>query len=175
MGKVLYTEEQRFTQWWIWVIMIISLLSVVIPFANAIYTQEVLNKTTGRSMSTEEIIISGISVLVLVGLILVIFIYSKLKTKITTDYVMVSFPPFIRKWKKISSDEIENYEVRNYKPIREYGGYGIKRGFKHGQSYTISGKVGLQLYLTNGKRLLIGTKRRQAIKFAMDKFVGKKN
>ncbi len=176
MERVLFVEEQRFTQWWLWTIMILSLLAVVTPFVYGIYSQEVLNVPFGNNpASTNSLIVPGISVLVLVGLIFVIFVYMKLKTKITTEFVMVSFPPFIRKWKKISPDEIDRFEVRTYKAIYEYGGYGIKRGFKSGQSYTVSGNIGLQLYLKNGKKILIGTKKRQAIEYAMRKFSGTKN
>ncbi len=176
MERILFVEEQRFTQWWLWAIMILSLLAVIAPFGYGIYSQEVLNAPFGNNpTSTNSLIVTGVSVLVLVGLIFVIFVCMKLKTKITTEFVMVLFPPFMRKWKKISPDEIDRFEVRTYKAIYEYGGYGMKRGFRAGQSYTVSGKIGLQLYLKNGKKILIGTKKRQAIEYAMRKLSGTKN
>ena len=74
-----------------------------------------------------------------------IFIHSKLKTKITEEAVWVAYPPMKNKWRKILPGEIERYDVRIYKALREYGGYGIKRRVKYGQSYTISGNVGSSL------------------------------
>ena len=72
---------------------------------------------------------------------------------------------------------IEKYEVRKYNAFREYGGYGIKgrkpgRRFRgKGYAYNISGNTGLQLYLKDGKKVLIGTQRGEAIKYAMDKMM----
>ena len=71
--------------------------------------------------------------------------------------------------------EIEKFEVRTFNAVREYGGYGLKRRRKYGQSYTISGNVGLQLYFRNGKKLLIGTQKKQAIKYAMEKLMREEN
>lgn len=172
MGRILFKEEQRFTQWWLRLILIGSLFAVLAPFSYGIYSQEVLNEPFGDNpMSTEGLIVTGISSLLIMGLILVIFLYSKLKTKITDEAVWVAYPPIINKWKKFEPGEIDKYEVRIYKAMREYGGYGIKRRLKYGQSYTISGNVGLQLYLKNGKKLLIGTQKKQAIEYAMEKLM----
>lgn len=176
MGRVLFSEEQRFTQWWLRVILILSLLSVFAPFVYGIYLQEVLHKPPGENpMTTEGLISTGISTLILVGIIIVLFVYARLKTRITTEYVMVAFPPFFRKWKKFSTAEIEKIEVRTYRAIREYGGYGVKRKIRYGQSYTVSGKTGLQLYLKDGKKVLIGTQKKQAMKYAMEKLTGREN
>ncbi|NOR76308.1 MAG: hypothetical protein GQ525_14275 [Draconibacterium sp.] len=172
MGRILFKEEQRFTQWWLRLILVGSLFAVLAPFSYGIYLQEVLDVPFGDNpMSTEGLLVTGISSLLIVGLIFGIIIRSKLKTKITSDSVLVMYPPFIRKWKSFVPEEIEKFEVRTYKAIREYGGYGIKRRHKHGQSYTISGNVGLQLYLKNGKKLLIGTQKKQAMEYAMGKLM----
>lgn len=176
MERILFKEEQRFTQWWLWLILIGSLFSVLGPFLYGIYSQEVLNEQFGNNpMSTEGMIVTGISSLLFLGLIFVLFIRSRLKTKITTECLMVSFPPIIRKWKKFIPDKIVKFEVRTYRAIREYGGYGVKRRLKYGQSYTVSGKIGLQLYLENGKKLLIGTQKKQAIGYAMEKLMRNEN
>jgi hypothetical protein len=53
---------------------------------------------------------------------------------------------------------IEKYEVITYDPILDYGGWGIKYN-RHGKAYNVSGNKGLQLYLKNGKRILIGTQK----------------
>jgi len=174
MEKVLFKEEQKFNQWWLWLLMIITFLSVVVPFGYAIYSQEVLDKPFGDNpMSTEGIINVGAFSLLLVGLIVLLFYIFKLKTKITNEAFYISFPPLINKWKKFVPDEIAKFEVRKYNAIKEYGGYGMKYSRRHGRCYNISGNLGLQLYLKNGKKLLIGTQRKQAISYAMDKLMHK--
>ena len=61
MEKVLFKEEQRFTQWWLWLIMAITLLSVLIPFAYGMHSQEVLDKPFGENpMSTGGLVVTGI-------------------------------------------------------------------------------------------------------------------
>jgi len=176
MEKVLFSEEQRFTQWWLWAILIFTLLAVFAPFANGIYLQEVLNAPPGDNpMTTEGLIVTGIASLLIVGIIFLLFVYAKLEIKITDKCIMVAFPPFVRKWKKFTPAEIANYKVRTYNPLRDYGGYGVKHGLRRGQAYTVSGRTGLQLYLKNGKRVLIGTQKKQAIEYAMGKLTGKEN
>jgi len=172
MEKVLYKEEQRFSQWWLWLIMVLTLLSVLIPFSYGVYSQEVLDEPFGDNpMSTAGLIVTGITSLLILGGIAILFFVARLKTRITNEGLFVSFPPLINKWKKYDPNEIENYKLRTFKAKREYGGYGIKRSRKYGQSYTVSGSIGLQLYLNNGKKLLIGTQKKQAIEHAMGKLM----
>ena len=175
MEKILFSEEQRFMQWWLWAILIFMLFSILCPFVYGIYSQEILHEPFGDSpMSTEGLVVIGISSLLLLVLIIVIFIRLRLKTKITNESVWFAFPPIIRKWKKYTPSEIEKYEIRIYKAVRQYGGYGMKRRWKYGQSYTVSGNIGLQLYLKSGKKVLIGTQKKQAIQYAMDKLMSSK-
>ena len=53
---------------------------------------------------------------------------------------------------------MSQYQTRQYKPIREYGGWGIRYG-RGGKAYNVSGNKAVQLVLKNGKRLLIGSQR----------------
>lgn len=73
--------------------------------------------------------------------------------------------PFLVK-KKIS------LRARNLdsEPIKEYGGWGIKGKFKS-KAYNVSGNIGLQLYLKNGRKVLFGTQRQEAIENAMKKLM----
>ena len=74
-----------------------------------------------------------------------------------------------------SKAEIDKYEIRKYHPNREYSGHGVKRGKrKSGKAYTVSGRLGLQLFFSNGEKVLIGTKRKEAIKYAMEKMMNNK-
>jgi len=47
----------------------------------------------------------------------------------------------------------------------------MKRKRKYGQAFIVAGNTALQLHLTNGKRLLIGTQKKQAIAHAMEKLM----
>ena len=58
--------------------------------------------------------------------------------------------------------------MRDYKPIGEHGGWGIRKSGKD-IAYTISGKTGLQLHLAGGRKVLIGTKKPAEIEQALKK------
>lgn len=137
----LFEEKQRFTQWWLWLILVpIILLSVFWDY-----------ETTFKD--PVSILIAFIPLILLVGLLLLF----RLKTKITETGINLSFIPFIiNKW--ILWEDITAAYVRVYKPIREYGGWGLRFGLK-GTAYNVKGNNGLQLILKNGKKILIGTQK----------------
>lgn len=91
-----------------------------------------------------------------IGLLCIFISSLKLSTEITDKNVKYKMFPFHFKWKEISMKEIEKIEVRTYKPLQEYGGWGNRRG-KSGRAFTIKGKKGLQLTLKNGQKILLGT------------------
>ncbi len=165
MKKVLFKEEQRFRQWWLWLILGSALLAIVIPLVNELSVQ---SWETSSSNSSRLILYGVLGVLVMIT-IMVIMLFVRLKTKITYDGIYVAYTPFVRKWKKISKDELTGYELRKYRANFEFGGHGMRKRGKMGQAFTISGDIGLQLYLKDGKKLLIGTQKRQAIKHAMER------
>ena len=85
------------------------------------------------------------------------FLSLRLVTEVRGDVLKVRFAPL---WpRRIHMHEIESCEARIYKPIREYGGWGIRWTPWAGRAYNVRGNRGVQIVLRNGKRLLIGTKR----------------
>ncbi len=53
-----------------------------------------------------------------------------------------------------------------YRPLRDYGGWGIPWS-RQGTAYTMRGNAGVQLVLTGGKRVLIGSDRAETLAAAM--------
>jgi len=68
----------------------------------------------------------------------------------------------------IPFNKIKDYKIRVYRPIIDYGGWGISFS-KFGKAYTISGKIGLHIELSNGKKILIGTQNPDALLQTLDK------
>ncbi len=168
MEKLLFKEEQRFTQWWLWLILCSVLLAIVIPLAN-----ELLAKSWDTSSEdfSRLILYGSITVLFIVA-VLIVLALSRLKTKITCDGIFITFPPLKRKSYRIKVQEIDRFEIRKYRAKAEYGGHGFRNRRRSGQAYTVSGNIGLQLYFKNGKKLLIGTQKKQSIEYAMVKLLG---
>ena len=96
------------------------------------------------------------TVLVFTLLISLLFIYFRLETRINEDGIYVRFFPLQFTYKKYAWAEISKSYLRQYRPILEYGGWGIRYGMK-GKAYNVSGNIGLQLEFISGERLLIGT------------------
>ncbi len=154
------------------IILLISMFAAITPIAYGIYSQEVLHVPFGdKPASTGTLVVIGLGLIVVIAAANYLIIKMTLKVKITSDALWVSFPPLIRKWRIITPAMIEKYEFRTYNAHREFGGHGFKRKLKRGSAFTISGKEGLQLYFTNGKKLLIGTQRKQAFEYALKKLM----
>ena len=141
-----FKEVQKFTQWWLWLLLVgLGILPVI-----GIYKQLILGETFGNKPMSD----SGLIVFLLfVFSVLALFYIIKLKTEITKYELRFNFFPF---YKKIVKWE----DVKNAKIVR-YGfvGYGIRFGSKYGTIYNIKGNKGLAIELKNGKKFLIGTQK----------------
>jgi hypothetical protein len=157
-GNIIFREVQQFRQKWIWVLLFPVSLLVTIPFVEGMYKQLILGQQWGnKPLSDTALMIVG-SLVILLGVgILYLFYVLKLETEVKNDGLYIRFYPLIRKI--IRFDEIASCEFRTYHPIKEYGGWGIRYGWKKGKAYNVSGNQGVQLQFTNGKKLLIGSQR----------------
>ena len=149
--KNLFTENQRFRQIWLWVILVA--VNVITIFGA--YRHISGGKEFGSPFITGNIF-TLVLILLVTGLIFVV----RLETTIKQDGIYIRFYPFHLKEKKYSWETIAEAAVRKYNPIMEYGGWGIRRGmFGKGGAYNISGNRGIQLVFKNGDKLLIGTQK----------------
>ncbi|MCF8369764.1 MAG: hypothetical protein K9G76_12060 [Bacteroidales bacterium] len=174
MKNPIFTEEQKYSHPWIWM--------VIFPILATLIFLLQINETENKSLSELDqdallglIIMSCIFFVMMLGLT-VLFYKMKLSTRITQDAIYFKYPPIVVKEKKITKNEIKSYEVRKFQPGKEYGGHGVKKGRrKVGRGYTVGGRIGLQLYLKSGEKILIGTRRKEAIRYAMEKMMSTKN
>lgn len=155
--KTEFKEEQKFTQWWLWLILIpVGILPIF-----GIYKQLILGDKFGdKPMSDLGLIILTIFIFSLIGL----FFIMKLKTSIDKNGIQMSFFPFVRK--KVNWNEIKNIEVVNYGFV---GGWGIRLWTKYGTVYNMKGNKGLAIELNNGKKFLIGTQKETELRKFMEK------
>ena len=159
MRRAYFNEIQRFRQWWVYLVIVLSIASWGYALIASINSPD-----TEKAMPDLSLILTGLIPLLLVLLL----VYLNLYTRIRNDGIYFRFKPLQWKEKHIKPEEIERYEIRKYRPMIEYGGWGIRQGGKkYGKAYNVSGNVGLQLYLKNGKRILIGTQKPREIEKAM--------
>jgi hypothetical protein len=144
-----FNEIQRFTQWWLWLILMGVWSSMVYSFITA-------------PPQTDAAVFVSFGIGILLPLL---FWQMKLTTRITQEGIYVRFFPFHFKEKFFAWDTITSSYVRSYSPLMEYGGWGIKYSFKgNGLVYNTAGNVGLQLYFKEGDPILIGTQKGEEIK-----------
>lgn len=160
-NETLFTEKQKFTQWWLWVILI-GLNGI---FIYAIFKQVIGGQPFGDKPSSNE------SILFLAGLffLITIFFFSiRLNTIIKKNGIYLRLAPFHRQFKHYTWDSLAKLYVREYAPLREYGGWGIRFG-RNGTAYNISGNKGLQLEFKDNKKILIGTNKPEELAEVLSK------
>lgn len=104
-------------------------------------------------------IVAAAALLVLLG--------SNLRTDVRTDAVYVRYFPFHVKPRRLAYDEIRSCTPRTYDPIGEYGGWGL-RGRGDDRAWNMRGSQGVQLVFHDGRRLLLGSQRAEALAAAIN-------
>ncbi|WP_313672883.1 hypothetical protein [Sphingobacterium multivorum] len=142
-NNTLYTESQSFFSW----LLCLVLLTVSVA-SFSVHWQEILRLDFVPLFQLPGFWINLV--------LWVLFGILRLKTNIREDGIEVYFFPFNFYRKRALWTDIRAVEVRKYNPIGEFGGWGLRRGWK-GQAFSARGNMGLQLTLETGKVLLIGT------------------
>lgn len=141
--KPLFTEKQRFNQWWVWLLIILTL---GVPFI--VFFQLIIS---GEPIADNLAII--FSLIIPIACIYLIYI-TQLKTEITRESISFQFVPFVKRSYFLS--EIQSVKVINYGFV---GGWGIRFTTKYGTVYNIKGNKGLYVHLKDGKTFIIGTQK----------------
>jgi len=157
--KIQFKEKQKFTQWWLWIILVAI---GIIPIYG-IYKQLFIGEKFGNNpMSDFGLIVFSVFIFGLISM----FLFMGLKTEIDKNEIRMNFFPFVKK--KIKWKEIKNAEIVNY----GFVGYGIRLGSKYGTVYNMSGKNGLAIELQNGKKFVIGTQKENELNKIVEKASG---
>ncbi|RQO31253.1 hypothetical protein DBR32_04595 [Taibaiella sp. KBW10] len=147
MTAPLFEEKQKFTQWWLYALLLL-------PLGVMIY--KILVNGSYNLVST---LIQSLVLLLIVGFIFMI----RLETRISEEGISVRLFPFMPKPKQYDWDMLHKVYVRQYSPLAEYGGWGLRYSLKNGRAYNIKGDKGIQLELKDGHKLLIGTQKEEAV------------
>tara|TARA_B100001079_G_scaffold48001_1_gene39203 strand:- start:174 stop:653 length:480 start_codon:yes stop_codon:yes gene_type:complete len=148
-----YYEIQQFRQIWVWLILLLVEFALLFTILSGMI----------------NLLVSIIIISIGFGFIWLLY-RMKLITIINEDGINIIFAPFTNFI--IPFNKIKKYQIRQYRPIIEYGGWGIRYS-KSGKAYNVSGKIGLQIELSNGKRLLIGTQNPDALLQTLNEIINK--
>lgn len=151
---VLFKEKQGFKQWWIWAILI----TINLIFCIGIVQQIIFGQPFGNNpMSDTGLLLFSLAF----AIFTVLMARVTLTTLIAPEGIYVK-PPFFRKYKFYKWSDIKTFSVRQYNPLREFGGWGIRYGLG-GTAYNMYGQYGLQLELNGQEKVLIGTNRQDEL------------
>ncbi|WP_438962979.1 hypothetical protein [Nonlabens sp.] len=141
--KILFKETQRFNQWWLWVILSVSLgVPVVFMSIDAVQSFEATKL---------------IPIILFVALFLFIFVM-RLDTRITEEKIAIHFYPFVKRefpWEHLKKAQVIDYGF--------IGGWGIRLWTDYGTAYNVRGSMGLHLKTTD-KEYIIGTQKEKELR-----------
>ena len=108
----------------------------------------------------------GVAILALVPLFLWAWLWSvTLVTEVGDKGVRIRF-----RWlwpeRLVSYDEIAKAEAIRYRPIRDYGGWGV-RGVMPVRAFNVSGDRGVLITFVEGNTLMIGSQRADQLALAV--------
>lgn len=155
MANYIFKETQRFTQWWIWIILI-SVLGIV--------TFGFVTESSGGW--------SDFLGLAITFLVIALFLTMELNTRIDASGFTFSFFPIIKK-RYFAISEIEKLELIEYNSLLRFGGWGIRYNLDM-WAYNVRGRHGVIVHLKS-KKFLIGTRKPKEMQKAIDQFNELKN
>ena len=166
-NDLIFREVQAFSSTLRWLLVALMAVSVVI-FSIGLWETITEPETTNTFVPS---LLSIIAMAIPIAVTILFFIL-KLETEVRTDGLYVRFYPMHLRFRKFTREDLAEHYYRTYKPILEYGGWGIRCSFTgKGKAYNVSGNKGVQLVLTNGKKLLIGSQKPDDLAAAIDQML----
>lgn len=148
-----FQEKQFLNRWWL---LMLILAIIVIVVGTAYYATRRASEDTALIVS---IIALGITAPIVFGLL-----YLRLETTIDSHGITAWFKPFGFTRKSFAWKDIRKCYVREYDPVEEYGGWGLRGLGQRWKSYNIYGNMGIQIETKDKESFLLGTQRPKAAK-----------
>ncbi|HQO19624.1 MAG TPA: hypothetical protein PK747_02180 [Acidobacteriota bacterium] len=131
-------------------IAIPALLALAVVFAAAA-SEGYRAFTTGKPFTPAAVLLAAL------GILFSLLFYARLEIEVNQVCLRYRFFPFLPFWREFQLSSIESAEAVRYRPILEFGGWGIRYG-KGMWAYTMSGKDGVVVRLRGGKTFMLGTR-----------------
>ncbi len=145
-----FHEEQRPGQ--LWTLLAIGAAALVLAFV----------------IPQAAVLPASVMLLLLVTLaITVLLLAARLVVDVDRQEITIHFR-LIWPTKRISIAEVRRACAMKYRPIIDYGGYGVRLGLK-GWAYNVSGNEGVLVETIGGARLMIGSQRAKELEAAIER------
>lgn len=130
-------------------VAMVSMFLIPVALVGAIFAVNAQGPDPGGVLP----MVIGLLVMIIVA---VVYFLLNLTVSVDPDKLRIRFRPFTGE--EIAYSEIESAEAVTYRPLRDYGGWGIRYG-RGGRALNVSGDKGVQLVMKGGERLLLGSLR----------------
>jgi hypothetical protein len=150
MSKYIFTETQRFSQPWIWIVL-------------TIVTGLIFYRIIAEPMESGEILI----LMLVIGAVVLLIGSTRLETRIDEEGLYFRYFPFISK-RFYPFHQIKKLELIQYNSLFKFGGWGIKYNGNM-WAYNVAGKHGLLVTLKD-KSFLLGTQRPKEMQEFIENF-----
>jgi len=137
-----FRERQRFGPWWVWVLLGVGVV--------AAWTYLVVAVAGDEPLAGPMVLVATIGIA-----LPVFFAVARLDVAVYDDRVEIDFFPLRRR--TIALRDVAGARARRYRPVREYGGWGIKGWSTKKIAYNVRGDHGVELTLHDGRTVLIGS------------------
>lgn len=150
MENVLFEETQRLSP-----LIILAIVVAVLVVFGLVYWR------TGGALSRPVWMLLGGTAVFLAALVAM----SRMQTEVTADSVDISMFYLISE--SIPHGQIAEHQVLEYRPLREFGGWGLRYG-PSGRAYSMSGSEGVRLVLDDGSQITLGSQNAEALASAIE-------
>ncbi len=155
--EILFSEKQKFTQPWLKLVLIGSVLLAVLGIITIVMTA----KNTSSLIWLAAILPAVLPIWLVTSAYLI--------TEVKQSGIYVRLFPF--KGRRIVFEDIKEAYMRTYQPILEYGGWGLRYS-RSGKAFNVKGNQGVQLVLHNkGEKILIGSQKAKDLEEVLSKFI----
>jgi hypothetical protein len=165
-SHVLYREVQRFWRPWMG-LLFLPLLVIAVTVGSGLWQQVVNGIPWGNHpASNSGLLVAAMISLFSPALSFWLLYTLRLTTMVDDEGIELHLWPV---WhRRLSLAGIRHVFVRDYSPIVEYGGWGLRLGWR-GWAYNVSGKRGVQVELEQGLPVLIGSQHPEELVAAIEK------
>ncbi len=146
----LFRETQRLRQWFLYVPVL-----VVVGIVWWQFVEQVIQNNPQGTQPIPDWLAWILAIVFGLGLP-VFLVFLRLVTEVRPAWLSVGLAPF--RPRHIALSDIHYAYGRTYSAMGEFGGWGVRVG-RAGRAYNAYGDQGVQLTLTDGSRILIGTQR----------------
>lgn len=144
---------------WIRIAGAVPLVAALAVFGWGIYRQIITGQPWGnKPMSNAALILTSIFGVASASAITIALFVVEMRTRVFSNRVVVRYRPF--KTRVTQASEISAAATVIYRPIRDFGGWGIRRSIKRNAwIYSMTGNQAVDLTLDGEIHLFIGTRR----------------